>query len=117
MLNAKITAQGLLITADNEARRDISDLLRDDARGYPAALEYVADELRERFQLITAADIGALTDSPIFCAFDDTWVDDDGARHFVDGARVYWFPNYQLVNEFAALATRGRVLFAPALGE
>jgi hypothetical protein len=70
-------------------------------------LEYFGFSTNGGFQPIQPADVGALTDSPMFA--DDVDYADDGSQKVI--GNVYWFPNYQVENFADTLIRNGKVFF------
>lgn len=99
----------LKITADAEAREELKAAYADG--GYPRAFDDILEAgLRSGFERIRPEYIGALTDSPIF-GEEVTYEDDLTQR--VEG-RVWWFPEYQVINEVEELIQKGEVTFTLA---
>lgn len=115
-MNTTILPNGdLEITMDNEEER--FSLLEMCALGYQEAESHMAECLHEEYEFVRPEVIGALTDAPILCASDDMDYSDEtmGAPFYsaapLPGAKVYWFPNYAVIDPWEELATKGCVVF------
>jgi len=107
----------LIITADNESRRDLADAYRDTSRhgGYSKAEGVVSEGLHEEYDFCDPADVpGALTDAPILIESDAVLRPDNGEVILLDAAPVFWFANYMIRDPWRELANRGRVEFQEA---
>lgn len=101
----------VLLTADNESRAELADLLRGDF-GYSRAEQYVGEELHEKWEFIAPEVVGALTDSPILAECDGLRVNDEG--EITEVGNVAWFPDYAVRDPWVELRNRGRTVFALA---
>lgn len=99
----------LKITADNDDRREIAEIIR--ARGSDAAEEYIADTVccNSEWAFIRPEMIGALTDAPILAIAE--WLDDAEGATPQAGQPVYWFEAYQIRDPWAELCRTGCVFF------
>jgi hypothetical protein len=102
-------AGNLVITADNEGRRDLAEAYA--AGGYDRAEMEVAESIVPNSELmfIPPEQVGALTGSPILG--EAAWTDDGGMD--VYGA-VFWFPDYMVRDPWEELKNKGRVVFINA---
>ena len=100
----------LVFRATNEARHDYAQQLRE--RGSDSVFWDVLAPFQANGILfgIDPEDIGALTSAPIIT--DDLTIEDDGERT-VHG-KVWWFPNYCIIDPMAELFHKGRVEFTLA---
>ena len=101
----------LRITADNAGRADLADATR--AGGYHRAESEVAESIvGNGLEFVAPEHIGALTDAPIIAeGFGFT---DEGEPELSEGAKVWWFPDYQVRDPWALLRDTGRVDFTLA---
>jgi hypothetical protein len=98
----------LKITADQEARDELSETYQDG--GYTKAMAEVIDAAnRIGYSDVRPEWIGALTDAPIIG--EDVDYETDPPK--VEG-RVWWFPDYQIRNEIQELIDDGEVTFTLA---
>lgn len=109
-IRATLRNNTVLLTADNESRAELADLLRN--YGDSHAEMYVADELHEKWEFIAPEAVGALTDSPLLAECDGLDRDDDG--ELIAVGKVCWFPNYMITSPWEQLRNRGRTVFALA---
>lgn len=102
----------LVFRASNQARSDYSIQLRE--RGSDDVFHDMIAPFRENGQLFPIAPewIGALTDAPIIA--DDWSVTDDGENIIDLDAKVWWYPNYAIIDPMAELFHKGRVEFTLA---
>ncbi len=112
MLNTSTTAKGnLLIELCDDSRDDLAEAIE---KGYAETEQLMAELFHEVWTFINPEDIGALTDAPIICGADDTYVDDNGNRKFHEDARIFWYPDYAINNPWETLLHGGSVIFAAA---
>lgn len=57
--------------------------------------------------MVVPEELGALTDAPILS--DEIVRDSTGS--IIEAKRVYWFPDYQILDEIEEMRTKGRILF------
>ena len=96
----------LVILASNEGRSEIARCFRDG--GYDYAEGFVGDAIvGDGLSFIPAEDIGALTSAPIIGEIE---YDDHGVIAHV--GKVFWFPDYMVLDPWQILAHRGRVEFS-----
>lgn len=112
MINATITGNVLVITADNISRSDLKHWY--DNGGYYTVEGAVAAELEEKFYFVRPEWIGALTAAPILTREGDYTFEDNGDFVLDGDARVWWFPNYMITDPWERLKDTGRVEFAEA---
>lgn len=96
----------LILTISGEEQEELQD-----GESYYDRMQLVSEWLHERLVFVAPETIGALTDAPILCPSDETWIEDNGDRAFVPNFNAYWFPNYALRDEWQELADTGRVMF------
>ena len=104
-IRARVEGNRLIITADNESRADLADVMSRDCH----AEMLVADELHEKWEFIAPEVVGALTDAPILTNADELEYNDDG--DIIGVGTVAWFPDYAILDPWAALRNTGRVVF------
>ena len=99
----------LLITADNEARALLKERLQETS--VVALWPEFANELLAYYypwlRFAWPEELGALTSSPILLETTNTGAD-------LEDPRVWWFPNYQVENEFDTLKNTGRLVMTLA---
>lgn len=105
----------LRITACNEVRAGLAQAYRDG--GYYGAESLAIECIREALpgyspELIPPENIGALTDAPIIADDADFLCSADGYG-FVPcpESRIWWFPNYAIIDPWEELKNRGVVVF------
>jgi len=59
-----------------------------------------------------ANEVGGLTDSPMILNYKDT--EDDGSVLLHDDNKLWWYPEYQVIDEFKELLTEGFIIFTLA---
>lgn len=113
----KILPNGnLLITAGNYDRSELARL--EHTYGYVAAEHHVAEMLHELYEFVDPYKLAALTDAPIL-------VDCDGLDYSEDvepgeypavlpDAKLFWFPDYAVIDPWETLRRTGRVIFTKA---
>lgn len=102
----------LILTADNEGRADLKSAYS--SQGYYGAETTVSEALHEAYEFIEPEDIGALTSAPILVDCDHLAYPDNGDRVVIEGARIFWFPNYAVTDPWEVLKNTGRVVFTEA---
>ena len=110
-IRATLRNNTVLLTADNESRAELADLLRRD-NGFNRAAQYVGEQLHEDWEFVAPEDVGALTDSPILAECDGLDRDDHGELTAV--GKVCWFPDYMVRDPWEELRNRGRTVFSLA---
>jgi hypothetical protein len=63
------------------------------------------------YMLIGAEYIGALTSSPLIISMGDVELGDNGVPVPCEDAKVWWFPNYEIVNELHELLKNRSIIF------
>ena len=107
-IRATLRNNTVLLTADNESRAKLADLMRGE-EGFQRAEHYVAEELHEQWEFIRPEEVGAITDSPLLAECDGLDRDNDGELTAV--GNVCWFPNYMVTDPWESLRNHGRVVF------
>lgn len=111
MLTLSINPNG---TLELKANAELRDELRD-CGDYIERLLKIVDALEAyscngSFAFIPAENVGALTDSPIIA--ESVEYDDDGTPQAV--GRLWWFPDYAVIDETQALMDYGITTFSGA---
>lgn len=75
--------------------------------------DVIENQLCNGWHFLQPEQIGALTAAPILT--DDVIFDDEGNGDIKELGRVFWFPNYQILDPVRVLAEKGSVDFDLAL--
>lgn len=109
------TPNGLLIELTDEGKEAAADFLENLESGNSTYDQSWWDLNEYNFcngyRPVEPRDIGALTDSPIIA---DGHIDEETTQEELDNTKVYWFPNYMVIDELRELLTNGSVLFTLA---
>jgi hypothetical protein len=104
----------LMLTASNTDRSALAEAYR--LRGYYGAEMLISEAFHELLTFIQPEHIGALTDAPILT--DDADYSDEamarGGPVPHDDVAVWWFPDYMVIDPWAELTRKGRVVFTKA---
>jgi hypothetical protein len=111
----------LIIRLTDQGKEELIAYAREDATQHPSVINWtkphdtilaamIEDHLGNGWTMPDAAQIGALTSSPILaydCAFNDE-------GEITKAEAVYWFPNYQVESELETMLRQGFVRFEQA---
>lgn len=101
----------LRFAASVSDREDLAQAYADG--GYPKAEALVVDSvIGNGLEFVAPENIGALTNAPIFS--DGFWHRDNGQPMLHKDAKVWWFPDYQVIDPWARLRDLGYVDFTLA---
>lgn len=106
----EITNNQVIFKADEESRNDLHEIYSTEGEGYPDALDYVCEQLHEKWYLTPPESVGALTDSALFSQYRD--IDDNGDISY--SGILCFYPDYAIKDEWAILADTGEVVFSIA---
>lgn len=102
---------GLKIKLTPEGKVELKEMIAD-GKSYnelwDAIMEY--DHCNGGYRLVEPELVGALTSSPIIVNPDGVDFDDDGIK-VNSSAKVWWFPDYQIVNEIHELLKNRSIIF------
>jgi hypothetical protein len=103
----------LKIAITPEGKKFLSDALKSKSGTYDEIWLDLLTDQREpdggNYEMIRPEILHALTDAPIIGW--NIFLDDDGEiDHLVD-SKIWWFPEYQVADEFGELLKKGFVLF------
>lgn len=106
---AKIAGGDLEIRLNEGGRSDFAEIEEErDAYGIHAALcLLLEDHLSNGWEMVPPEDLGALTAAPILS--DEIVRDDHG--EIVEAGRVYWFPDYAVLDEIEELRRNLTIVF------
>lgn len=104
------TEKGLIIRLNNRGRDELEELKTLHKEKGCLAIWWDLNEgmFCNGYHDIRPELIGALTDSPIIS---DTLFDEETGPEEKDHAKIWWFPEYQLVDEVEELLTKGEIIF------
>jgi hypothetical protein len=86
--------------------------MKEEGKGYQEIMSTLTEhECCNGYHNVLPEEIGALTDSLIFS---DTIFDDETAPEDRESAKVWWFPEYELVNELDEFKEKGFVIYTKA---
>lgn len=103
----------LLITLTEEGKEELPEIIQRNsfyAGVWTDLLESIICNSETEF--IRPEQIGALTDSPIIGL--NVSLDDDGKIEEREDTKFFWFPDYQVIDEFNELLTKGQIVFTKA---
>lgn len=101
---------GLLIKLNDRGREELEDLTALHKEKGPVAIWFELNEAAfyNGYQDIRPEVIGALTSSPIIA---NDFIDEETTQEDLDNTKIWWFPNYMIIDEVEELLTKGEVFF------
>lgn len=116
LINLEVLEDGnLRISLTPEGKVSLEDMLNEDGHiNYYQAWDDLMGwwHGNSEYRRTDSSECGGLTDSPMIA--DGMYYEDDGKPAFHPDWKLWWFPDYQVVDEFEVMLRDGFVVFTKA---